>query len=68
MRNKVVAISLLLALTLGLAPVTRARQSNAQTPSSAAASDRVTFVEVPARESGITWVHDNAHSAERYLP
>ncbi|HZT61062.1 MAG TPA: hypothetical protein VFA21_20825, partial [Pyrinomonadaceae bacterium] len=57
-----------LALLCSGAAASRARQSNAQTPSSAAASDRVTFVEVPARESGITWVHDNAHSAERYLP
>src|ERR1043165_4133121 len=28
----------------------------------------VTFAEVPARMSGITWVHNNAHSPERYLP
>jgi hypothetical protein len=28
----------------------------------------VTFEEVPARASGITWTHDNARSAERYLP
>lgn len=28
----------------------------------------VTFDEVPSRSSGITWVHDNAHSPERYLP
>jgi hypothetical protein len=29
---------------------------------------RVTFAEVPPRESGIDWVHTNAHSPERYLP
>lgn len=28
----------------------------------------VTFAEVPARTSGITWVHNNAHSPERFLP
>jgi hypothetical protein len=28
----------------------------------------VTFQEVPAKTSGIKWVHDNAHSAERFLP
>ncbi len=28
----------------------------------------VTFEEVPAKVSGITWVHDNAHSPERFLP
>lgn len=27
-----------------------------------------TFTEVSPRSSGITWVHNNAHSAERYLP
>jgi len=29
---------------------------------------RVTFDEVPAGRSGITWVHNNAHSDDRYLP
>jgi hypothetical protein len=28
----------------------------------------VTFTEVPSKVSGITWVHNNAHSNERYLP
>src|SRR5947209_528160 len=28
----------------------------------------VTFEEVPPRTSGITWVHNNAHSNERFLP
>ncbi len=28
----------------------------------------VTFVEVPAKTSGIGWVHANAHSPERFLP
>src|SRR5437667_9480392 len=28
----------------------------------------VTFEEVPASKSGITWVHNNAHSNDRYLP
>lgn len=28
----------------------------------------VTFREVPAKESGIKWVHDNARSPQRYLP
>src|SRR5215213_4417251 len=28
----------------------------------------VTFEEVPAKTSGITWVHNNAHSPERFLP
>jgi hypothetical protein len=33
-----------------------------------AVSHIVTFEEVPPSKSGITWVHNNAHSAERYLP
>jgi hypothetical protein len=28
----------------------------------------VTFAEVPAKASGIAWVHTNAHSPERFLP
>ncbi len=32
------------------------------------ASDAVLFREVPASESGITWVHENAMSEERHLP
>jgi hypothetical protein len=28
----------------------------------------VTFEEVPPSKSGITWVHTNAHSTDRYLP
>ncbi|HMD87274.1 MAG TPA: CRTAC1 family protein [Terriglobia bacterium] len=28
----------------------------------------VTFREVPPQESGVTWVHDNARSPQRYLP
>ncbi|HST50451.1 MAG TPA: VCBS repeat-containing protein, partial [Pyrinomonadaceae bacterium] len=63
MRNNVAVISLLLALTLGLAPVSLSRQASAQ-----AGKPIVTFVEVPSKQSGITWVHDNAHSSERYLP
>ena len=34
----------------------------------AVAAAPVTFTEVTARESGITWVHNNAMSAQRYLP
>src|SRR5689334_16631153 len=36
----------------------------AQTDSSAVAA----FEEIPASASGITWVHDNAMSEQRYLP
>ncbi len=36
--------------------------------SAQAAKPNVTFAEVPASKSGITWIHNNAHSSERYLP
>jgi hypothetical protein len=61
-KDRIAVFSSLLVLTLFLAPVARARQA------SAPAAKPVTFVEVPPRESGITWVHDNAHSNERFLP
>ncbi|HEX3557653.1 MAG TPA: CRTAC1 family protein [Pyrinomonadaceae bacterium] len=62
MKDKIAVLSLTLALALGLAPVSGARQASAPSKSS------VTFEEVPPKASGITWVHDNAHSSERYLP
>ena len=62
MKNKIAALSLLLALTLGLAPDAYARQASAQV------NKPVTFEEVSPKSSGITWVHNNAHSSERYLP
>ncbi|HST50397.1 MAG TPA: CRTAC1 family protein [Pyrinomonadaceae bacterium] len=63
------AINFLLSLALcaGVA-ASHARQATTRTPPAAEALDRVTFVEVPSKQSGITWVHDNAHSSERYLP
>src|SRR5713101_793556 len=48
----------LLSLILNLPVITSAQ----------AAKPNVTFAEVPASKSGITWVHNNAHSSERYLP
>ncbi len=41
--------------------------SLAQRPN-AAVKPAVTFIEVPAKTSGIGWVHTNAHSPERFLP
>jgi hypothetical protein len=61
-KDKIAVLSSLLLLTLCLAPITSARQA------SATATKPVTFVEVTPKSSGITWVHDNAHSSERYLP
>src|SRR5205814_5889898 len=51
-----------LMLTLGLAPNSGARQASAPVKSP------VTFEEVSPKASGIAWVHNNAHSQERYLP
>ena len=54
---------LLAACTLlfALPPASEAAPRDEQGP-------RVTFVEVSPKESGITWVHDNAKSPNRYLP
>ncbi len=43
-------------------------QSQPLKPVAAPSSAPVTYVEVTAKESGITWIHDNGHSDERYLP
>jgi hypothetical protein len=53
---------LLLTLSSLLAHDAGARQAPA------AKRPPVTFSEVTAKASGITWVHDNAHSSERWLP
>src|SRR5437879_2895927 len=47
-----------LLLVLNLCPITSAQTSK----------PNVTFEEVPASKSGITWTHNNAHSSDRYLP
>jgi hypothetical protein len=52
----------LIALTVGLSFT-----ANAQRVSLPARSV-ITFEDVPSTKSGITWVHDNAHSPERHLP
>ncbi|PYS25193.1 MAG: hypothetical protein DMF72_02445, partial [Acidobacteria bacterium] len=38
------------------------------TTSAQTSKPSVTFEEVPASKSGITWIHNNAHSSDRYLP
>src|SRR5882762_10022592 len=57
----VVALSLLV-FVFELSVNARAQQNSVPTKSV------VTFAEVPAKESGITWVHTNAHSPDRHLP
>ena len=61
MKNRFVILLLLISL-LYLAHDSAAQQTSAQK------NRVVTFGEVSAKASGITWVHNNAHSAERYLP
>jgi hypothetical protein len=56
------ALFALLAFVLTLAHGAGARQA---TP---AKSPPVTFVEVPAKSSGITWTHNNAHTETRHAP
>jgi enediyne biosynthesis protein E4 len=50
------------SLLPALPSVTRAQ------PVSEARNPAVSFAEVPAGKSGITWTHNNAHSDEHYLP
>ena len=61
-------IPLLALLLLALAHGARGAGAR-QTPAAPAPKrPAVTFAEVPARASGITWAHNNAHSPERWLP
>jgi enediyne biosynthesis protein E4 len=55
-----IALGLALILTFNLSSTTRAQRT------SAPAKSVVTFAE--AKQSGISWVHNNAHSVERHLP
>ena len=62
-------ILLLSLLTLSVCARTATPQDKPDAGRPAPApSARVTFTEVPAKESGIAWVHNNAMSAQRYLP
>ena len=56
-------ISIIVSLTIGLT-----FPSWAQKVSTPTARTVVTFEEVPAATSKITWTHDNAHSPDRQLP
>lgn len=55
---KAIVFLLTCAAPFALPPGGLAQQKSAQ----------VIFEEVSPKTSGITWVHDNAHSAERFLP
>jgi hypothetical protein len=62
LKDKIVILLLALILMLNLPAQSLARRAIG--PGAAS----VTFEEVPPRSSGITWVHNNARSPERYLP
>lgn len=55
-------------LLVAILAVNLPHDSSAQRASRPEARGRVTFEEVPAPASGITWTHNNAHSPERQLP
>ena len=61
-RSKHIAVFLVVFLFLNAPFNSRGQRSNE------AVKPGVTFVEVPAKTSGIGWVHTNAHSPERFLP
>jgi hypothetical protein len=68
-RNNSVPISILLLLLIYPIGLSRqAQQARMPPPSKQPATASVTFAEVSAIESGITWVHTNAKSEHRYLP
>ncbi|HEY0003267.1 MAG TPA: CRTAC1 family protein [Pyrinomonadaceae bacterium] len=62
MKDKLLILSLAFILILHLS---RASRAQARTGPARAT---VTFEEVQPKTSGINWVHNNAHSPERYLP
>ena len=58
----VIGLGIALSPAFNLSFITRAQRNSASTKSV------VTFTEVPIKQSGITWVHTNAHSQDRHLP
>ncbi|HKP71337.1 MAG TPA: CRTAC1 family protein [Pyrinomonadaceae bacterium] len=62
MKEKIAFLSLVLLLLPNAAP----RPGAGQTPTPK--KPTVTFEEVLPKSSGISWVHNNAHSVERHLP
>ena len=63
MKVKIVIPTLVFILILNLPHANRAGQTVGGATAAA-----VTFEEVPTRASRINWVHDNAHTPERFLP
>jgi hypothetical protein len=63
LKYTVIALSLIILLAISSAGNLYASQQSA-----AGQRAVVTFEEVSAQTSGITWVHNNAHTPERFLP
>jgi hypothetical protein len=61
-KNKLILLSLVALLVVGVT----SKSQTQRIPGRAKAF--VSFEEVPAKTSGIGWVHNNAHSPERFLP
>ncbi len=62
MKDEIIPLCLVVILAVNLLFTARARAVSSEI------RPVVTFEEVPAQRSGITWVHNNAHSTERHLP
>jgi enediyne biosynthesis protein E4 len=60
-------VEMLRAMLLTILILNVPLESRSQRPNEGV-KPRVTFIEVPAKASGIGWVHTNAHSPERFLP
>src|SRR5438876_249560 len=61
-KHRAIILPLLFISALNLSFTSQARQPSGPVKSV------VTFEEVLPKASGITWVHNNAHSPERFLP
>src|SRR5262252_5932827 len=66
LKDKIIPLCLIAILPSSLLFTARAQRMNSAVRP--AGTPLVTFEEVPANQSGITWVHNNAHSNERHLP
>ncbi len=62
MKDKIVILSLMVVLILIMPLDYRAQQTTASGKAA------IVFAEVSSKASGIVWVHNNAHSPERFLP
>jgi enediyne biosynthesis protein E4 len=61
-KNKLILLSLISLLVVGFPSKSDTQRTSGSTKTV------VTFEEVPSKASGISWVHNNAHSPERFLP